>query len=76
MESVVVAVCTRGRPASLARLLASLVAHAPQARVLVIDNDPHGSARPTVEAAVGAVSYIHEPRVGIPQARNAAFDAA
>lgn len=71
-----VAVCTRGRPHSLARLLASLGAHAPHAQVIVVDNDPDGSARATVEAAPVATCYVHEPRVGIPQARNAAFDAA
>lgn len=75
-EEVVVAVCTRGRPRSLARLLASLAEGAPDAAVIVVDNDPAGGAQATVAAAPVAARYVHEPRVGIPQARNAALATA
>lgn len=76
MDDVVVAVCTRERPRELARLLDSLAVHAPHVPVIVVDNDPAGRARPTVDTALLEISYVHEPRVGIPQARNAALDAA
>ena len=48
--------------------------------VIVIDNDPGGSAREIVagymDAAPFVVRYLHEPRRGIAFARNAALDAA
>ncbi len=51
-------------------------------RILVVDNDPAGSARPVVdavrrdaEASHGIrIAYAHEPRPGIPAARNRALD--
>ena len=53
----------------------------PQATVLVIDNDPEASARPTVERLAGTlrpglVRYVHEPRPGIAAARNRALREA
>lgn len=82
----VVAVCTRDRPLFLGRCLRALAAleQAPDIslRLLVIDN----SARPTSsrqvldEAPAGlaalAPSLVHESRLGIPFARNRAFDFA
>lgn len=87
---VVIAVLTYKRPADLATVLPMLVAQATDAadlagvRVLVVDNDPAGSARSTVEAfaadAPGAgdtkVEYRNETTPGIAAARNAALAAA
>lgn len=44
--------------------------------VLVVDNDPRGGARRTLDdLELGlAVRYVHEPRLGIPFARNRALD--
>lgn len=50
------------------------------ARVLIVDNDPDGGARPTVEAAAATegppIDYAHEPIPGIASARNHALDVA
>ena len=87
---VVIAVLTYKRPADLATVLPMLVAQATDAaalarvRVLVVDNDPAGSARSTVEAFAadtpGAgdtkVEYRNETTPGIAAARNAALAAA
>jgi len=51
----------------------------PIAEVLVIDNDPNGSAGPVIRRFVDAadptvpVRYIHEPRPGVANARNRAL---
>lgn len=76
-EVVVVGVLTYRRPDSLARLLPELVAQVDRlergsacaARVLVVDNDPSGSARSLVEALQPRVRYAHEPTPGIAVAR-------
>lgn len=79
---VAVCVVTYRRPAPLARLLRSLQQlHVParcSTRVLVVDNDPDGSACEVVAAASGplAVAYELEPRPGIAAARNRAVDGA
>lgn len=76
---VTVAVCTFRRPLLLQRLLASLdVLTAPEHAtydILVIDNDPAGSAAGTVGAATlkHPVRYVHEPHPGIAAARNTAL---
>jgi len=80
---VVVAVLTLHRPVGLHRALESLlgldVPEDVEASVLVVDNDPDGSARPTVESLVAdgpiGLRYVVEPRRGIPQARNRAVVA-
>ncbi|SEP61866.1 glycosyltransferase [Microlunatus flavus] len=80
--SVVVGVPTYRRPAELADLLPRLL---DQARdlpgrpfaVLVVDNDPEGSARATVDAlADGRVHYAHQPVPGIAAVRNRILDGA
>src|SRR5262245_44132399 len=80
-----VAIATYRRPKGLARLLGGLERlrcpeGAPDLRVVVIDNDPEGSARAVCEAAEGwlELPLLHrvEKRRGIPQARNAAIGAA
>lgn len=51
-----------------------------EGEVLVVDNDPDGSAGGTVEDAAGRLScrvrYVHEPEPGISAARNAALAAS
>lgn len=73
-----VAVLTFRRPAPLARLLESLIPElrAAGATLLVIDNDPAGSARSVVEHHAPSAIYVVEPEPGIAEARNAALRAA
>jgi len=78
---VVVAVLTFRRPEQLRRLLPRLIEQVaslePSGSVLVVDNDPAGSAAADVLAAdPAAVRYVHEPRPGIAAARNRALDEA
>lgn len=86
-ESVRLAVCvaTYLRPEGLQRLLealasASLPRSAPTVDVVVIDNDPEGSARAICESAREwlpfDLHYAIEKRRGIPQARNTALAVA
>jgi succinoglycan biosynthesis protein ExoM len=48
-----------------------------QVEVIVVDNDPAGSARSVVQRSqlFPEVCYVHEKRQGIAQARNAAIEA-
>jgi glycosyltransferase involved in cell wall biosynthesis len=74
----VVAVLTYRRTHLLPALLDELVAQAatvePRAGVLVVDNDPAGSAADAVLGRAGqGVRYVHEPRPGISAARNRAL---
>lgn len=83
--SLTIAVLTFRRPETLAELLPELVEQAVEvagddgARVLVVDNDPAGSGRTTVEDATRAlppgvaVDYVHEPAPGIAAGRNRAL---
>jgi glycosyltransferase involved in cell wall biosynthesis len=73
------------RPQGLLRLLGalqelSLPEPAPELRVVVVDNDPEGSAREICAEAAGwlrfPLLYLVEKRRGIPQARNTALAAA
>jgi cellulose synthase/poly-beta-1,6-N-acetylglucosamine synthase-like glycosyltransferase len=78
---VLVAVLTFRRTQLLPDLLAALVHQArtisPSATVLVVDNDPDGSARESVQGwAAEGVRYAHEPRPGISAARNRALTEA
>jgi succinoglycan biosynthesis protein ExoM len=74
MVEVSVCVATRGRPAGLETLLASLLNQrgAPNFDVVVIDNDPAGSARAVVESFAGRLqtTYDIEPVPGVSSARN------
>lgn len=65
------------RPADLARTIDSVLAQqgiASPFEVLVVDNDPEGSAKPVAQAKAAndrvLVRYVHEPRPGISHARN------
>ncbi len=80
-EKTVVAVLTYRRTEWLPALLAELEAQAgtvePRADVVVVDNDPEGSAAATVAAWSGrGVRYVHEPQPGISAARNRALAEA
>lgn len=79
--SVVIAVLTYQRPedllATIPRLLEQAASSTLPATVLVIDNDPNGSARQTVEAFKSAgLRYANETRPGISAARNRALAEA
>jgi succinoglycan biosynthesis protein ExoM len=79
--SVVVAVLTYRRPGDLQELLPVLIAQASAVDapvvVLVVDNDPDGSAEATVAPWRGPIlRYVHEPHPGIAAARNRALDEA
>lgn len=80
---VTVAVLTYLRPEQLrgllpvlARQVDQLAAHLAEAELLVVDNDPAGSAGPVVRASGLPVRYVVEPRPGIAWARNRALDEA
>jgi succinoglycan biosynthesis protein ExoM len=80
---VAICVASYRRPEGLARLLRALerlefAGPEPSRLVVVVDNDPAGSAEAVCEAARPGcpLRYVVEPRRGIPRARNAALDAA
>lgn len=80
---ITVAIPTFRRPELLRSLLQVLPARLDEARahgpveVVVVDNDPEGSAHPVVsEAAFDGLRYVLEPAPGIAAARNAALAAA
>lgn len=76
---VVVSVLTFRRPEEISIVLPDLIAQAESVaeavEILVIDNDPEGSARSIVETIGSAhrVRYVHEPKPGISAARNRAL---
>jgi succinoglycan biosynthesis protein ExoM len=74
LETLVVAVATYRRQAGLSDLLTSLASQTWGGHlvVTVVDNDPEGSARGTVDSADPKldVRYLHEPIPGIAAARN------
>lgn len=81
---VVVCVVTLRRPDRLAELLAALRCLRSdgtfEVRLVVIDNDPSGSARRVVDDAANTPpwprAYVVEPRRGLASARNAALSVA
>ena len=79
---VTICAATYKRPAGLARLLDGLTALSfsaapPELRVVIVDNDPEGSARRTCDEWADKLScpltYVVEARRGISFARNAAL---
>ena len=77
--NLVVAVLTYRRPDDLASVIPAVLAEmdgAPcRAWMLVVDNDPQGSAMPTDGPRPGwPVVFVHEPEPGIAAARNRALD--
>jgi glycosyltransferase involved in cell wall biosynthesis len=81
---VAVCICTRDRTAGLARCLSSVLAQRLPAadhrlQIIVVDNSVGGTERGKIESLARQnepVIYVHEPRAGIPFARNAALHAA
>jgi succinoglycan biosynthesis protein ExoM len=77
-----IAVCTANRPKLLRRCLESIGCQIVSSRlavdVVVVDNEDQPNSRPLVEQFAThcpfPVHYVHEPRRGIPQARNAALE--
>jgi succinoglycan biosynthesis protein ExoM len=71
------------RPEDLARAIDSVLAQqditAPY-EILVVDNDPEGSAEPAAKAKAGLsqapIRYVREPRPGISHARNTGVEHA
>lgn len=78
--SVAVCVLTYRRPDDLAQLLPMLLPQlaAPgfAAALIVVDNDPAGSAADITGTFGDMVRYVHEPAPGIAAARNRALDEA
>ena len=83
MTDVAVIVPTLRRPESLERALRSLFAQTGVAdrvsSIVVVDNDPVGSAAETVEGLRAAspwpLTYVHAPRPGVATARNTGLAA-
>ena len=82
MNPVCVLIPTFRRPESLARALASVLAQdglgTLVAEIAVVDNDPGGSARTTVDALRregASLLYIPAPEPGVSNARNAGLAA-
>ena len=80
MQPIVIAICTRGRPQLLTRLLSSLAAQdwPEQMSVLIVDNDVAQSAK-TVAEEFGSqfpvkLDYVVQQRPGYSSVRNAALD--
>lgn len=79
---VSVVVCTRNRAAYLARALESLKGQSLPAEIfeiLVVDNASSDDTRAQVERAARAQSnlvYLHEPALGLSQARNTGWRSA
>ena len=79
--TVVVGVPTYRRPRELAALLPLLLDQADDlpgraVHVLVVDNDPEGSARDVVAQTDDRVRYAHQPVPGIAAVRNRILDVA
>jgi glycosyltransferase involved in cell wall biosynthesis len=78
IESVAICVASYRRPESLGHLLRSLegLTAAFSWRVIVVDNDPAGSAADVVRASSlrDRIEYAIEPNPGIPAARNRCLD--
>lgn len=76
---VIIAVLTFRRPQEISIILPDLIAQGASVtdavEVLVVDNDPDGSAREIVEQLGSGflVRYVHEPTPGISAARNRAI---
>jgi succinoglycan biosynthesis protein ExoM len=80
---VAVGVCTAMRPRMLAHCLdairGQIVARGVEIHVIVADNETEPNSQGLVRSAAARcpfpIHYIHVPRRGIPQARNAVLDA-
>src|SRR5688500_10522919 len=85
-DTVSVCIATYRRPEGLTRVLRGLDtltfrrSPEPVLELLVIDNDPEGSARGVVESLRAGIRwpirYEHEPKRGLSNVRNAAMASA
>src|SRR5690625_491856 len=80
-ERIAICVCSNGRESLIHCLRAILRQDLPGAawvRVILIDNTSAGglAARLAKEGLAGEITIVHEPRPGIPMARNAALETA
>jgi cellulose synthase/poly-beta-1,6-N-acetylglucosamine synthase-like glycosyltransferase len=75
---VVVAVLTYRRPDDIRVLLPMLRTQVAEVAgwVVVVDNDPGGSAKEYVSSVGERIRYVHEPTPGIAAARNRAIEEA
>ncbi len=82
---ICVGVCTARRPQMLARCLDSLIGQKLDPEIakvdlIVVDNNHSPDAKPIVDAVRPdsriPIHYVHEPRMGIPIARNAVLEKA
>jgi len=81
---ICVGICTVKRPRMLERCVRSVAAQEGvddyDVRIVVVENDSEPACKAIVEACAAEspfpVQYVHEPRRGIPMARNAMLDAA
>jgi succinoglycan biosynthesis protein ExoM len=84
LKSVLIGVCTAQRPkmlkACLDSLAAQIVPEHVSLRAVVVDNEAEPNNRAAVEAQAARfpfpLAYEHEPRRGIPFARNRVLDHA
>lgn len=85
MTSISVCICTFRRPSGLAKAIASAAGQALPpgvgAEIVIVDNDPAGSARAvfdTLQTQFPAIAlrYFHEPQAGISFARNRCLNEA
>lgn len=76
--SLTVAICTKDRPANLARCLNSLLPlQSPNAfAIVVVDNAPSDDRTQTLVSGFPTVRYVREPKPGLNFARNRALKAA
>src|SRR4051794_33114963 len=75
--TVTVAVCTRDRPADLARCLDAIQAlDPPPDQIVVIDNAPSSNDTRMLVIQRPGVRYVREPRPGLDWARNCAIHEA
>ncbi|WP_415187075.1 glycosyltransferase family 2 protein [Rhodomicrobium sp.] len=82
--TICIGICTVRRPRMLERCIRSVAAQtgvdSHDVRIVVVENDTAPACKAIVEACAAAshfpVRYIHEPRRGIPMARNRVLDAA
>lgn len=75
-SNVYLCIATYDRNVLLEQLLSSVLrdfARDP-ARLIVVDNSPTGVSRALVAAVAPCALYLHEPRPGIAEARNAALE--
>ncbi|MEO7377263.1 MAG: glycosyltransferase, partial [Nakamurella sp.] len=78
VQPVVVVMLTYCRPDDLVEALPRILCHteAAGAALMIVDNDPEGSATSSMVAFGDRVVYVNETRPGIAAARNRALDEA